>query len=263
MVVVANLGGILLALQSELLAHKAVAKGLPIVVGISHMVGIVVAGGATKLGGEFAGTKGGQLLLKTVDEDHNLLAQACGRSGLAVGLGEHGHVAPLVGILLQLVNDFFYLGAEDLVERVLHREGHAGIVDILRGKTKVDKLLVGIQTAYLVKLFLDEILDGLDVMVGYHLDILHALGVGLRERQVYLAQAGKQCMVKRRQLGQGQLAQGNEVLDFHTDAILDKCILRKILGQSLCLPSITAIYRRNGGQQIQIHILCFIYCPQN
>ena len=68
-------------------------------------MGVIVASCATKLSSHAALLELAQLLGETVYIYHNLLAKACRRCRLAVSLGEHRHVLPLVGILLQLCNE--------------------------------------------------------------------------------------------------------------------------------------------------------------
>ena len=65
-------------------------------------MGVVVAGCATELCCHAALLELAQLFGEAVYIHHNLLAEACRRCRLTVSLGEHGHVFPLVGILLQL-----------------------------------------------------------------------------------------------------------------------------------------------------------------
>ena len=83
----------------------------------------------------------------------------------------------------------------------------------------MDKLLVGIQSADGVKLLLDEILHGLDVMVGHLLDVLHAGGILLREVAVDAAKTIEESRVKALELRQGELHKRDKVFDFHADAI--------------------------------------------
>ena len=88
----------------------------------------------------------------------------------------------------------------------------------------MDKLLVSLQTADFVKLLFDEIFHSLHVVVGHRLDFLHATGISLRESDVNVAQTPEQCMVETYQLRQRQLAQSDEVLDFHAYPVTDKRI---------------------------------------
>ena len=241
-VVVGNLCGPLLTLQAQLLTDETVAECTPVILGICHIVGVVVAGGATELGGHGLCLQCCQLALQTVHKHHHLLAHTGGRCRLAVGLGKHGNVLPLLGIGTQLCYQLLYLGIVNLLQSLLDAEGHTGIVDILTGETEMDELLVGIQTANLVELFLDEILHGLYVVVSNALYVLHALGISLGEVAVNVAQSLCRCG-KTLQLGQRQFAQSDEILNLYSYAVLNKCVLRKITGQRLGLATVTSINR--------------------
>ena len=81
-----------------------------------------------------------------------------------------------------------------------------------------------------VHFLLDDVFDGLYVVVGHRLDLLHALGVGGREIEVQGAQGGEFRAVDAGQLRQRQLREGDEVLHFDADAVADEGLLRKIIG---------------------------------
>ena len=106
------------------------------------MVGVEVAGSTAELGSEGHIAQGAQLLLQTVDVDHHLLAKACGRCRLSVSAGEHGHVAPLLGVVVKLLNKLLQQGDVDIVDCLLEREGHSGVVDVLRGEPEVNEIEV-------------------------------------------------------------------------------------------------------------------------
>ncbi|CCZ10998.1 glutathione s-transferase protein [Prevotella sp. CAG:1092] len=219
MVVVANLSSILLALQAKLLANKLVAESLPVVLRISYMMSIIVTSSATELSSHLASLQRLQLLCQSVNEYHNLLAQACRRSWLTMSLCQHRYILPLVSILLQLSDKFLNLWNEDIFQSLLYRQRYAGVVDILRSKSKVYELLISFEIANLVKLFLNKILHGLNVVVCNLFDILHTLCAILIKIAVNVAQAFEQALVKRSQLWQWQFAERDEIFYFHADTI--------------------------------------------
>ena len=141
-----------------------------------------------------------------------------------MSLGQHGHVGPLLGQGPELVDELLQLGIVDILERLLEREGHAGVVDVLRGEAEVDELLEVVESAYLVEFLLDEVFHRLHVVVGHLLDVLHALGLLLSEVAVDVAQAFEQLVVEPHQLGQGKLAQRDEVFYLHSHAVTDEGI---------------------------------------
>ena len=130
-VVVADLRGVLLTLQTELLSHEGVAEVAPVVLRISHMMGVEITGGTTELRRNGNLLQATQLLFKTVDIDHHLLAETGGRSGLTVGLCQHGYGLPLLSIVMELLNELLDEGVVDLLQSLLDREGDTGVVDIL------------------------------------------------------------------------------------------------------------------------------------
>ena len=89
----------------------------------------------------------------------------------------------------------------------------------------MDELLVFLKVAYLIKLFLDEILHSLDIMVGGLLYFLDAGGILFRKLTVNVTQRFEQSMTEVCQLWERQLAKGNEIFDFNTHSITDECIL--------------------------------------
>ena len=229
-VIVGNLGGVLLALQAELLTDETVAKVLPVVLRICHMMGVVVACGPTKLSRQGDILQSIELLLQTIDEHHDLLTQTGGRCRLTVRLGEHRNLSPLLSIVVQHLNELLDTRDIHLLQSLLHREGHTGVVDILRGETEMDELLIGIKTTDLIELLLDVVLHGFHVVIGHLLNLLHALGVGRGKLSIDTAQTLEERSVETLQLRKGKLAQGDEILNLYTDAVTNERILRKILG---------------------------------
>ena len=199
-VVVADLRGILLTLQAELVGDEGIAELPPVVLRIGHMVGVEVAGSPAELRRDRQFLQSAKLLFKAVDIDHHLLAKTGGRCGLTVGLGQHGNVLPLLGIVMELFDKLFDEGVVDLLQSLLHGEGNTGVVDILGGQTEVDELLAGRRETCgdqrSVDTLLDEVLHGLHVVVRHFLYILDALGIGHRELAVDVAKRFKKAMVK-------------------------------------------------------------------
>ena len=185
------------------------------------MVGIEIAGGSAKLGRHGHRLQFVQLLGEPIDKHHHLFSQPCGRGGLAVSLGQHGHVGPLVGISLKLGNEFLNLRDEHIGQGFFDRKRNRSIVDILRGKPKVDELLVGFKIAHFIELFLDKVFYGLDIMIGDFLYVFHPLGIGLREQTIDVAQLIEARNIKSLQLRQGQFAKSNEIFNLYPNAIAD------------------------------------------
>ena len=217
-IVVGDLRGVLLALQSQPLSHKTIAEGYPVHIGVGHMVCIEVARGTAELGSNGQRLQEVQLLLKTIGKYLYLLTQAGGRCRLAMRLCQHRDVFPLLGIGLQLGNKLFQQGIIDLCQRFLHGERHGRIVDVLRRQSEMDELLVGHPFGFFVELFFQEILYGLDVVIGDSLKLLHAAGIVLREL------LPDETDVKRF-FRKKQSHECREVLTLHTHPITDESIL--------------------------------------
>ena len=122
----------------------------------------------------------------------------------------------------------------------------------------MDKLLVSVESADAVEFLLYEVLYSLHVVVSHFLDVLHALGFFFAKVAIDVAQTLEELMVERSKLRQWQLAERDEVFDFHTYAVAYQCILREVVGKAFCLATITAVNRRDGCQQIKFHNCYYI-----
>ena len=128
-----------------MLSHKVVGQLAPVQVGVSHVVGVEVTRGTAEFHRDGRAAQQLQLLVQAVGEDLYLLAQTCGRGGLTMCLGQHGHVLPLLGILGELSNELLDERIIDLLHRFLDAQGHTCVVDVLTGETEVDELLVFVE----------------------------------------------------------------------------------------------------------------------
>ena len=100
---------------------------------------------------------------------------------------QHGHLLPPGRERLQLPAQRLDAGSIDLIISFLDAERDSGVVDILRSEAEMHELLKGRQAAAFIlflasnglKLFLDEILYRLDIVVGHRLYLLDATCIGL------------------------------------------------------------------------------------
>ena len=143
-VVVTNLGSVLFTFKAQLLGNELRTELTPVVLGVCHMVSVEVTCSTAELGCYGALTQGLQLTLQTIYEYHYLLAQTGGAGRLSVCLCQHGDVLPLLGIGSKLFYQLLQEGIVNLLECFLNTQGDTGVVDVLRSKTKMDKLLVGL-----------------------------------------------------------------------------------------------------------------------
>lgn len=136
-----------------------------------------------------------------------------------MGMGQHGDVLPLLGHAVQGVEHLIELGQVDVLDTLHQAEGHRGVVDVLGGEAEVDELLVAGRDAHCVETPLYEVFHRLDVMVGGLLYLLDLGGLVLGHVAVDAAQSVEEAAVEVPQLGQRQLAQGDEVLYLHADSV--------------------------------------------
>ena len=164
-----------------------------------------------------------------------------------MGLGEHGDVFPLLGILVEQANHLIEQRQVSLVERVADEHRHRSVVDVLRRESEMDELLI-LSQAKTVELLLYEIFHRFHVVVGYAFDILHALRVVDREFGVDVAQLSEECVVNARKLRQRKFAEGDKIFDFNFYAIADQRVFRIVIFQNLHLAAVTAVDWRYGCQ---------------
>ena len=120
MVVVADLCRPLFTFQPQFLADEPVAEGTPVILRISHVMGVEVARGTAELGRQFAAAQGCELLGQAIDIDLNLLAQSGGGGRLSMCLRQHRHILPFPGVFLQLCDQFLDLRIKHLFECFLY-----------------------------------------------------------------------------------------------------------------------------------------------
>ena len=119
-----------------------------------------------------------------------------------------------------MVDEFLQQGHVALLHSLLEHEREGSVVDVLRSETKVYELLVGIQTADGIKLFLDEIFDSLHVVVCDALYLLDAVAIGLGEVLIQSSERSKMLVGESGQLRQRQLAKADEVFYLYANSVL-------------------------------------------
>ena len=94
-----------------------------------------------------------------------------------------------------------------------------------------------------LEFLLDEVFHGLDIVVRHFFYVFHSCGFFRSEIPVNVSQRLEFSSVEVCQLRQWNAAQGYEILDFHADAVTDKCEFAEILPQRLCLTFISSVDR--------------------
>ena len=131
-VIVFYLCGVLQTLEAEMGGNKIVAETTPVNIGIGGKVGIEIAGCTTEFGRERNLVEIIQLPTQTVNVNHELFAQRCGRCGLAMSVSKHGDVFPLAGTFFKKIGNSLVTRQKFLVVAFHDGKGYGGIVDILR-----------------------------------------------------------------------------------------------------------------------------------
>jgi glutathione S-transferase len=78
----------------------------------------------------------------------------------------------------QLLDQLVEPGQQHFLARLVEHQGVAEVVDVLARAGEVDELQRRTELGIALELFLDQVLDRLDVVVGGALDFLHPRRVG-------------------------------------------------------------------------------------
>ena len=112
-----------------------------------------------------------------------------------------------------------------------------------------------------LEILLDEIFNGLDIVVGDLLDVLYLLGVFRSHRLIKLTQTGEEFIAGQsrafaevRELWQRNFAQGDEIFHLHAYAVTDQGELAEILPQRGGFGGIPTIDRGHRQKRMKIHI---------
>ena len=106
----------------------------------------------------------------------------------------------------------------------------------------MDKLLL-IAQAKVVELLLDEVLDGLDVVIRHALDLLDSEGILGGEAQIDIVEAIRAVLAEDTTEVWELFAEGDEVEDLYTYAVADEGFLREVRGEGLYLAAVAPINR--------------------
>ena len=159
---------------------------------------------------------------------------------------KHRNIFPLCSICFQLSDQFFNLGIIHFFQRLLDRKRNRGIINILRCQAEMNKFLVFIQSAQLIKFFFKEILHRFHIVIGHTFYFFNALGICFRKVTIDSTQSFKYTFVDSFELWQRQFTQSDEIFHFYLHAVFYQCVFRKIVSQSFCFASVSAVNRRNS-----------------
>ena len=215
---------------------------------------VVVADRAVDLAQQFDVADGDVAAAQAIGDIGQFLADRGGRGGLAVGARQHRQLGMRVRQVGQARDQLFQRGQQDGIARTLEHQGVRQVVDVFRGAGEVDELGHRRDLGTGLRLFLEEILDRLDVVIGGRLDRLDALGIGHRKGVGDAVEQRDGVGGKRRHFGDvGFGRQRLQPLDFDDDAVSDQRILAEEVAQRRGLAAIAAIERRKGSECGQFH----------
>jgi hypothetical protein len=139
-------------------------------------------------------------------------------------------------------------GQQHPQQGLLQTQRHSRVVDVLGSEAEVNELEV-LPQAQRRKFVAQKVLDGLHIVVRDPFVVFHSLGILQREELVEPAQLPEYGRVHRRELGQRQLAEGNEVLHFDQNAVAHQRQLGEVGRQRGGLAAVATIEGRNGGER--------------
>eukprot|EP00962_Isochrysis_galbana_P006308 scaffold1704_cov100-Isochrysis_galbana.AAC.1 len=242
-----DLGGVRVVHESERL-DKPLCKCWPVGAGHGGDVGLVGAAGAGALAQDRRGLHGRHLRPQPRHHVCHLLANGRGRRRLPVRVAQHGHLGQGVGHGHQLVDDGAHGRQRHLRPRVPQHQRVRQVVDVLRRAGKVDELDRRSQLRWRRvgrgDLILQVVLNGLDVVVGGALDLLHTLRLGhvevvrdgLQRRHGRRVEPGQ---LRHDGLGREPQQPGN----LNGDTPLDERVLREVLPQRRRLVRVPTVDR--------------------
>ena len=215
---------------------------------------VVVADRAVDLAQQLDRADGIPGAAQAVDDVGEFLADRGGRRRLAVGARQHRQVGQLVRQVGQARDDLFQRRQQHGIARALQHQGMRQVVDVFRGAGEVDELGHRRDFGVGLRLFLEEILDRLDVVIGGRLDGLDALGVGHRKVVGDAVEQRDGVSGKRRHFGnRGFGRQRLQPFDLDDDAVSDQRVFAEEVAQRRGLAAVAAIEGRQGGECGQFH----------
>src|SRR5574344_2397763 len=218
-IIITDLCGILLTLQTELLTYEAIAECLPVIVRISHMMSIIITCSTTKLCCDGHLLEGFQLLFQTIYKYHNFLTQTGWRRWLPMSLSQHWNVIPFLCIRTEQVNKFFYLRDIHIRKCILDGKRNTSVIDVLRSQSKMNEFLVSIKTSYFIKFLLNKILYCFYIVIGVFLYFLHSTCIVYRKVTIDISQFFEKRMIEILKLRQRQFTECDKILYFYSHTI--------------------------------------------
>jgi hypothetical protein len=145
---------------------------------------------------------------------------------------KHWNIQPFQGLFLQGFQDLGIQGGEIAVKQSLFDcKRNCGVVDVLGRQSKMDKLQIVediFETLFVLESVLDEVLDGLDIMLGLFFLVLDIASILLTKVLIQGSQGFFLGFIQLIQIGKPCVHQGDEILHFHLNSIPNIGRLREI-----------------------------------
>src|SRR5690606_8765671 len=125
---------------------------------------VEVAHGAVYLSGQLHAGNLFALTFQPVNHIRQFLADGRGAGGLPVGAREHGDIGKLMRHRRQLDDDPVDLREQHHVARFLQHQSVSKIIDVFRGAGEVNEFADLPELGDVGDFFLEEVLDGFDIM---------------------------------------------------------------------------------------------------
>mmetsp|Transcript_7277 Transcript_7277/g.17738 ORF Transcript_7277/g.17738 Transcript_7277/m.17738 type:complete len:294 (+) Transcript_7277:491-1372(+) len=192
-VVALDLGHVGVPDQAQVLPDELPGDGPPVDVGVGAQVGVVVADGAGELPADPDLAELLALHSEPVDEVRDLLTHRRRRGWLPVGPAEHRDAGVAMRHRPHVPDQGVHPRKDHLVPGLAEHERVGEVVDVLAGAGEVQELGDGPQLLAVLDPLLQEVFDGLHVVLGHALDLLHALAVREAELPVDVVEVLDRC----------------------------------------------------------------------
>ncbi|MNM73172.1 hypothetical protein D3C81_848900 [compost metagenome] len=249
-----DLRGVRVEAQAQLVFDEGAGVGFPVDLRVGRQVGVVVADSAVDLAQQRNGSDLSDLALQTVNHVRQFFAQGGRRGRLTVGARQHWHVGEADGQFADGVGGLAHQRQHHVITAFAQHQGVGQVVDVLAGAGEVDEFADLGQFRQLSGLLFEQVLDGLDVVVGGALDLFDALGV--LQREVF--RQGVEHSVgfggERRHFADGRVSgQALEPAHFNQNAGTDQAVLAENWAQGLGFAGVAAVNRGNRSERRKLH----------
>ena len=171
-----------------------------------------------------------------------------------MGARQHWYVGELDRQLADGFCGLTHQRQHHVIAAFAQHQGVGQVVDVLAGAGKVDELTDVGQFRQLGGLFLEQVLNGFDVVVGGALDLFDTLGVLQREVFRQFVQNGVGFGGEGRDFRDGSVSsQALEPANFNQDASTDQAVFAENWAQGLGFAGVAAVNRGNRSERRKLH----------